>query len=92
MIPHVETVMALAGNKLFLHFDTGEDKIFDLSPYMGRLQFLPLADVKLFGQARVAFGTVEWPNGTDLDPEDLYYLSVPAPGSCARVDGFQTLD
>jgi hypothetical protein len=36
-----------------------------------------LLDERLFAQARVVLGTVEWPNGLDFDPEDLYELSVP---------------
>lgn len=77
MIPHVLDVVALADQRLQLRFDTDEVRVFDLRPYLSLGRFGLLADQALFRQARVAFGTVEWPQGLDLDPEDLYALSVP---------------
>lgn len=83
MIPHVLDVVVLADQKLQLRFDTEEVRIFDVRPFLGLGRLGLLADPVLFRQARVAFGTVEWPQGLDLDPEDLYALSVPVAPSGA---------
>ena len=77
MIPHVLDVVVLADQRLQLRFDTDELRVFDVRPYLGLGRLALLSDQILFRQARVAFGTVEWPQGIDLDPEDLYALSVP---------------
>jgi hypothetical protein len=34
--------------------------------------FKTLKDEKMFKSVRVAFDTIEWANGVDLDPEVLY--------------------
>ena len=81
MIPHVREVQALPDSKLRLTFDTSEVRIFDSGPYLSTGRFTRLQNEKLFAQARVAFGTVEWPNGLDFDPEDLYGLSTADPQS-----------
>lgn len=77
MIPHVTDVIPLEGQKLRLCFENGEVKVFDVGPFLDRGRFALLKDADLFRQARVAFGTVEWPGDLDLDPEDLHRYSVP---------------
>ena len=76
MIPHVVEVRPLPQNELWLKFDTGEAKIFRATPYLETGRYRLLKDSSLWTQASVAYGTVEWPNGLDFDPEDLYALSV----------------
>ena len=34
--------------------------------------FEPLRDPKVFAEARVAMGAVQWPNGADLAPDAMY--------------------
>ena len=77
MIHHVLEVVPLSDQRLQLRFETEEVRIFDVTPYLAKGRFGLLADDGLFRSVRVAFGTVEWPNGLDLDPEDLYEFSVP---------------
>ena len=77
MIRHVLDVVALPDLKLQLRFDTEEVRVFDVKPFLSRGRFAILSDQTIFRQARVAFGTVEWPQDLDLDPEDLYDLSIP---------------
>jgi hypothetical protein len=77
MIHHVTDVVPLEGQRLRLRFDTDEVKVFDVAPFLDRGRFALLRDSDLFRQARVAYGTVEWPGDLDLDPEDLYRYSTP---------------
>ncbi len=72
MTPNLQTLEALEGYILSLGYETGELKLFDLKPYLDHGVFTRLKDLKLFQRVRIAFDTVEWPGGIDLDPEVLY--------------------
>jgi hypothetical protein len=77
MLPKVINVIALSNYTIRLRFESGEDRIFDVSSFLDRGIFSELKDTELFKKARVSFNTVEWPNGADLDPEMLYEDSRP---------------
>jgi len=74
----VKTVKALKDYRLLLTFDNGEQRIFNVEPYLNKGRFQELRDTSLFDSVRVSFDTVEWSNGLDLCPETLYAESVPA--------------
>ncbi|MCX8086937.1 MAG: DUF2442 domain-containing protein [Rhodocyclaceae bacterium] len=63
--------------KLELWFDTGEHRLFDARPYLGKGVFVQLQDLQRFKQAYVALDTVCWPGDIDIAPETLYDRSVP---------------
>ena len=48
-----------------------------MKPYLNTGIFKELQDEIVFNTARVSFGTVEWQNGADFDPESLYIGSYP---------------
>jgi len=77
MIPRVKSVQCLNDYRILLSFDSGEERVFDVTPYLKLGLFAELKDESLFAAARVEFHTVCWPNGLDLDPEILYDASVP---------------
>ncbi len=62
--------------KLFLKFDNGEEKYFDMKPYLDTGIFKDLKNLDLFNTVKVSFDSIEWANGADLDPEEIYKLSV----------------
>jgi hypothetical protein len=62
--------------KLELWFDTGEHRLFDMSPYLNKGVFVKLMDRNLFDQAYVGLGTVCWPGDLDVAPETLYDRSI----------------
>jgi len=68
----VVSVKPIDGYRLFLEFENGEQKVFDMSKYLEIGKFKELKDLKLFSDVRVSFDTIEWGNGLDLDPEILY--------------------
>ena len=76
MIPTVSQVIPLPDHTLSLTFTTGEVRTFDMKPYLDTGIFQELKTDSLFQTARVNFGTVEWQNGADFDPESLYAESV----------------
>ncbi len=77
MYMSVIDVKPLEGYKLHLTFSNGEERIFDVSPYLDIGKFLELKNVSLFNTVTVKFDSVEWANQIDLDPELLYQKGVP---------------
>lgn len=74
----VVKVEARPDHTLWLEFENGELRIFDMKPYLQQKPFQKLDALPLFMQARVEFGTVVWPGNLDIAPETLLFRSVPA--------------
>ena len=62
--------------KLLLTFSTGERKIFDVQPYLDMPFFAKLKDKDSFHRVFVNEYTVEWENGCDIAPHELYDDSI----------------
>lgn len=75
--PDAASVTILPDHLLRVRFLNGELRDFDMKPLLARKCYLPLKNDILFQTATVTFGTVQWANGLDLDPEWLYKDSVP---------------
>ena len=73
----VVKVEAKPNYKLFLEFENGEKRIFDMLPYMDKKPFVELKGSPLFAKASVDCGTVVWPGNIDIAPETLYDRSRP---------------
>ncbi len=61
---------------LLLTFENGEQRQFDVKPYLDFGIFQELKDLKLFKTVRTSFDSIEWDNEADLDPELLYNKSI----------------
>jgi hypothetical protein len=72
MYPSVSKVKAGQDYTLQIEFDNGESGILDMKPYLDFGVFQKLKNVQTFQSAKIAFDTVEWDNGIDLDPEFVY--------------------
>jgi len=57
---------------LFIDFDNGEQGRLDMKPFLDFGVFRRLKDHNAFKRVRVAFDTIEWDSGVDLDPEFVY--------------------
>ena len=71
----VKKVKAINDYKLELVFENKETRIFDVKPYLDTGLFKKLRDKNLFKMVKIAYDTIEWPEGIDLDPEVLYEKS-----------------
>ena len=71
----VVQVRATADYLLYLKFENGEDRVFDMGPYLEKRPFVRLKGSPLFVLARVDYGTVVWPGNIDIAPETLYQYS-----------------
>jgi len=75
MYPSVKTVVPQNDYLLFITFSNGESGVLDMKPYLNFGVFSRIKDTKSFKKVRVAFDTIEWESGVDLDPEFVYQKS-----------------
>lgn len=69
MYPSVIRVVPQEDFTLSVAFDNGEEGILDVKPFLDFGVFRQLKDYECFERVRVAFDSVEWECGVDLDPE-----------------------
>ncbi len=70
---HVTAAIPLGGHRLHLRFDDGVEGELDFASFLEfRGVFEPHMDPAFFARVRVDYGTLCWPNDTDLDPLVLY--------------------
>ena len=72
----VETISPL---KLRLFYETGEVKLFDVAPYATGPWYGQLKNESYFNAVQLLPGGVgiEWPEGQDVAPHELYENSIP---------------
>ncbi|MBF0614020.1 MAG: DUF2442 domain-containing protein [Magnetococcales bacterium] len=77
MTPNVVAVEVRDSWLLLLSFANGEQRCFDVAPYLDKGIFKELRDFFYFRSVRVVSGFVAWPHGQDFSPDTLYLKSVP---------------
>ena len=78
--PRLVNVEPVGHLKLKLTYETGEVKLFDVSPYANGSWFGELREDAYFRTVRILPGgtCIEWNNGQDIAPHELYECSAPA--------------
>ena len=78
--PRLTSVHPEDGHKLLLTYETGERRLFDVTPYITGSWFGELKDTAYFSSVSLLPGGVgiEWLHGQDIAPHELYELSIPA--------------
>ena len=84
MRPKAIDVIALKDYKLEVLFDNNERKIFDVKPYFKFKIFKELEDTKKFRRVKVSGLSIEWENGADICPDELYNNSYLKKGDCSE--------
>lgn len=72
MRPKAIDVKVLENYKLEILFDNNKRKIFDVKPYFKFKIFKELEDVNKFNRVKVSGLSIEWDNGADICPDELY--------------------
>ena len=72
MYPSVTSVVPKSDYILNITFSTGESGTLDMKPYLDFGIFNRIKDYRSFEKVTVAFDTIEWEAGADLDPEFVY--------------------
>lgn len=70
--PRAIDVKPLNDYILEIKFSNGEKKKFDVKPYLNFKQFIDLKDESKFKKVKVAGLSIEWENGADICPDELY--------------------
>ena len=76
MMNRVKTVKALPNYRLAIMFRSGEQGVFDCNPYRGYECLAGIWGEGVFEKVVADHGTVMWPNGADLCPDEVYDNSV----------------
>jgi hypothetical protein len=72
MYPSVKTVVPRDNYRFDITINNGESGILDMKPYLDFGIFNRIKDYRSFEKVTVAFDTIEWESGADLDPEFVY--------------------
>ena len=75
MRPRAIAVKPLKNYILEIEFDNGEIKKFDVKPYLKYAAFKELKDINMFNKVIVSGLSIEWENGADICPDELYNKS-----------------
>jgi hypothetical protein len=84
----VTAVSPLNNYMLLLTFENGEQRRFDVKPYLDKGLFRELKTPEMFNTVRISFDSISWANNADIDPEVLYPDSIPFYRGDG-VDGFE---
>ena len=74
--PRIESVTALDNFYLEIMYASGEKKLYDMKRLLSFDCYKNLNNPGYFKLAKSVQTTVEWPNGEDIDPNELYSNSV----------------
>ena len=75
--PRIQEVKALDETHIYLKFKDGKEKVYDMSELINKNKlYEKLKEIKYFKMVKPRGISVEWPNGEDVCPENLYYDSV----------------
>ncbi len=72
MYPSIKQVVPRDDFTLSIVFENGESGILDMRPILDFGVFHRIKKLSKFKQVRIAFDTISWDCGVDLDPEYVY--------------------
>jgi hypothetical protein len=78
--PRLIGVQPAANHTLILRYENGKEKTFDVAPYISGDWYSQLRDTAYFAAVRLIpnGAGIEWPNGQDIAPHELYDLGIDA--------------
>lgn len=74
--PRIKEVKPLDNFCIEILYVTGEKKIYNTQKILVHEFYNNLKNIEYFKLVKSAQTTVEWPNGEDIDPNDLYENSI----------------
>lgn len=74
--PNVKNVTVLNDYNILVEWETSEKKIFDCKPYINGNWYGQLKDKNFFKTVCPCGNTVEWKDGQDIAPHELYEESI----------------
>ena len=75
--PDIIGVRALENYLIYLMYETKEEKIYDMKKLINKNKFYKkLLNKQYFRNIKIRGDSIEWNNGEDVAPENLYYESM----------------
>lgn len=77
IVPNPIEVRAIEKYKLYIKFKNGEEKVLDMEENLKKNYYKKLTDYEYFKNVKISKTgiTIEWKDGEDISPENLYYDS-----------------
>ena len=77
IVPDPIEVKAISKYKLYIKFENGEEKILDMEKELDEKFYNKLKNYEYFKNVKISKTgiTIEWEDGEDISPENLYYNS-----------------
>ena len=77
VVPNPIEVRAIEKYKIYIKFKNGEEKILDMKEMLDKKYYQKLKDYEYFKNVKISKTgiTIEWEDGEDIAPENLYYDS-----------------
>ena len=77
IVPNPIEVRAIEKYKIYIKFKNGEEKILDMKEMLDKKYYQKLKDYEYFKNVKISKTgiTIEWGDGEDIAPENLYYDS-----------------
>lgn len=76
--PDILEIKALDGYKIYIKFENGEEKIYNMEEMIKKYKiYSNLENKEYFKKMKIRKDTIEWENGEDIAPEYLYHDSIP---------------
>ena len=72
----VKKVIPRKDYTLLITFEDGKSGVYDFRPDLLRSIFKKQQNIDFFMQAKVLYGTVVWPDDSDIAPEHLYEKAI----------------
>ena len=73
-------------------YSLSENGVYDFRPNLLRPIFRKQRNIDFFMQAKVLYGTVVWPDDSDISPEHLYEKSTLINVKCLRIAIIRAID
>ncbi len=70
--PRIKDVIANDNYELIIEYENGLKKKYDMKKQLENNYYYSLKNVAYFKLAKSVQTTIEWPNGEDIDPNELY--------------------
>lgn len=74
--PRIKSVKAVDNFCLEIIYSTGEKRLYDMKKNLQYDFYKKLNNIGYFQLVKSVETTVEWPNGEDIDPNELYTNSI----------------
>ena len=74
--PRIKNVIPNENFELRIEYENGETKTYDITKQLEHEHYKNLRNIAYFMLAKNAEVTIEWPEGEDIDPNELYENSI----------------